>query len=409
MFQKEHPKVFPKKTDHQRAYQTLFFTVLLAFLSAACGVMPFAKSPLENESTASGATGIISGSLFSKPKALTSDALKKFASTILKSTKTAALKDVLSTTTAGNTEAFGKLYAEAVIATDGVPREQGVQVVKALVSPTSQGCGGVSCAKVFGVEKDQVEDFMDNLLTEVGQKEASQQRQQLVASLMPQEAFDKPIKPRDVVASLYQAGPRFLPLRSHRPSGIMLQADFMKLAGLDLVKAVHQYTSVGFSALRQVERLSPDEAAKLGMSSSNYEYWKKQSVILNDSLKKMPVVPGVIYRGIEKVSYETIASWVKKWQSGTPIHLGQNDQPAITSATWDIKIAKKFLALKRPFDAGKTETMSIFFEIEGHKGVGATGAVGITALPIGPGSSPGVGTWTPICVNFALTVSSFFL
>jgi hypothetical protein len=370
MFQKEHRKALVRKTGYQQDFQTLLFTVFLAFLSAACGGSPFAKSQLENDSTTSAATGIISGSIFSKPKALTTDALKKFASTILKSTKKSAQNELLKTNIGDNTEAFGKLYSEAVLATDGIPREQGVQLVEALVSPTSQSCGGVSCAKVFGVEKDQVEDFMDNLLTEAGQKEGTPQRQQLVASLMPEEAFDKPVKPRDIVASLYRSGPRFLPLRSHRPSGIMLRANFMKLAGLDLVKAVHQYTSVGYSAVRQMEQLSPNEAAKQGISQSKYEFWKRQSVIINENLKKLPVVPSVIYRGIEKVPYEQIASWVKKWQSGIPIHLGPNDLPAITSATWDIQTAKKFLALKSPFNAKKTETMSIFFEIEGHKGVG---------------------------------------
>jgi hypothetical protein len=91
----------------------------------------------------------------------------------------------------------GALFSE-IIAQKGITREQISQVLKEVLDTSGNPCNGVSCAQIFGVRRDQIDEFIDESYTLTLQSRAlaeaanTERRAYLIASLQRQydETFE---------------------------------------------------------------------------------------------------------------------------------------------------------------------------------------------------------------------------
>jgi hypothetical protein len=93
--------------------------------------------------------------------------------------------------------------ASAILAANGIPRQQIKEVLADAVRPSSTLCAGTSCSRVFGVNETEIDQFLDDFESEISKSKsfdtADQQpkRKQLLSSLRREtdEFFDGPCYP----------------------------------------------------------------------------------------------------------------------------------------------------------------------------------------------------------------------
>jgi hypothetical protein len=65
-----------------------------------------------------------------------------------------------------------KTLLSSILDAEGIPRSQIKDIFMKILAPNSTLCGGASCARIFGIKQDQVDDLLDNLRNQV-EKSAS--------------------------------------------------------------------------------------------------------------------------------------------------------------------------------------------------------------------------------------------
>lgn len=324
------------------------------------------ESRTTSESDTQG-TGLI---FFPRPKMLDASELADFSSKIRLNSVTSLPASASASSPAGVVQNTGKAYLEAALQVGGIRREQGEEVLKKIVGDPGESCGGASCSKVLGIHIEQIDTFMDNLFFYAGSMPNTAQRPVLVSSLTRESAFTKSVLPKDIIATVFQAKSISIPSSTPFPTGILTKDEFTSRGGQEIVGVIEQYTNAGFHFARRAETMTQEEAAKQGVAPITYSLWRRRLKLLNEKLPHLPTVNATVYRGLSEVPYETVANWIKKWRAGEPMALGPNDKPAITSATWDIKIAKSFLYLDLASLVTRKEHLSVLLEIHHHRGVG---------------------------------------
>lgn len=269
---------------------------------------------------------------------------------------------------------FGKHFVKSVAEVDGIPREQGEKVLKELVSPQSQACGGASCSQVFAIKNQEIPGFLDELLDEAAtSKELAQEskkslREKIVGSLIPGLSISQPSKPRDFIASIYRHKPMVEPPEPQAPKEVFSYDEISNMAGDKFIHVVYDYTSTAdYHYIRKVESTPRENLRKEGMSSWDINRWTISSTVIFEGMKKIPAIRGKVYRGMQDLTAEDIASWVRAWREKKPIGLGFGDQPATTSASWSVEAAMKFLRGHIFFGGGSK--YAALLEITNHRGV----------------------------------------
>jgi hypothetical protein len=93
---------------------------------------------------------------------------------------------------------FKSTLVDAIVQVGGLPRWQVTQILKELVGETSRICGGVSCSRVFGLEVNDLDNFLDKLHKEVQASSALkssanvEKRRILLGSLQREEKLSTP-------------------------------------------------------------------------------------------------------------------------------------------------------------------------------------------------------------------------
>jgi hypothetical protein len=86
-----------------------------------------------------------------------------------------------------------KIVIEQIIAENGIPRHQQVDILREIVDPENTACGGASCQRVLGFGPDDVEEILDDTLGDVknsptlSKPEHAAKKEILLASLTPTE------------------------------------------------------------------------------------------------------------------------------------------------------------------------------------------------------------------------------
>jgi hypothetical protein len=279
-----------------------------------------------------------------------------------------------SSSVSAKKKVFGKHFVKSVAEVDGLPREQGEKVLKDLLAPQSQACGGANCAAVFAVKDKEVPAFLDELLDAAGtSKELAKPdkkglRKKIVGSLMPAKAVTNLSQPRDYIASIYKQAPMAEPVEPKSPMEIFSYEEISDRAGDKFIHFVFDYTSTSdYNFIRRVESSSRETLLKEGMSSWEINRWMASSNEIFEGMKKIPPVRGVVYRGMQDLTAADIAVWVKAWKEERPIGLGFGENPATTSASWSVDQAMKFLHGHMFFGGGSK--YAVLLEISHHRGV----------------------------------------
>jgi hypothetical protein len=303
------------------------------------------------------------------PKAKPQEGLKAFGKKLTSFFTQSGLS--ASSSAANKKKVFGRYFVKSVVEVDGVPREQGENALKNLVSPQSQACGGASCSSVFAIKFQEVTGFLDDLLEEAGSsKELAQEknkalRDKIVGSLIPTQAVVKPVKPKDYVATIYSKKPATPPSEPKPPKEILSYDEIANLAGDQFIHMIHDYTATAdYHHIRQVESM-PRE--KLMMSSWQINKFMITSNVIFAGMKKVPPVRAPVYRGMQDLTAEDIAAWVRAFKDKKPIGLGFGDQPATTSASWSVEAAMGFIRGHILFGGGPK--YAALLEITNHRGV----------------------------------------
>jgi hypothetical protein len=346
--------------------------ILILGLTLVLGVIGCSQGE-SNEDTSS-VTGKVTWAddSLSLPKPKPQDGLQAFGK---KLTSFFANSGLSASSSAGQKKKiFGKHFVKSVAEIDGIPREQGEGILKDLVSPKSQACGGASCSVVFALKDKEIPGFLDELLDEAGtSKELAQEskkslRDKIIGSLIPGQAVSKPSKPRDYVASIYRQKPKVEPPEPQAPKEVFSYDELSMMAGDKFIHVVYDYTSTAdYHYIRKVESTSRENLRKEGMSSWDINRWTVPSNVIFEGMKKIPPIRGKAYRGMQDLTAEDIASWVRAWQEKKPIGLGFGDQPATTSASWSVEAAMKFLRGHIFFGGGSK--YAALLEITNHRGV----------------------------------------
>lgn len=277
---------------------------------------------------------------------------------------------------------LARSYLTAMQQVQGIPRHQGEALLRSMVSPQSTACEGKSCARVFDIENQDVDDFMNFLLQTTATAKVPEtpaghaQRAIAVHALAPIAAFGSPQKPWDFIAKLYLRKPRGLPAPLPQPVNIVSFDLAESTVGYRFLEAIYNYTGNEFGRMRHIEGHADGELLQEGYPIDVIQGFRRQTAAINAGLAKLPQVRQTVFRGLTKVSQNDVAFWVKSWQSKAPISLGPNHKPALTSASWKRSIAERFL--QKESNWKNTERFSVLMEIHDHQGVGVEN---ISAIP----------------------------
>ncbi len=313
--------------------------------------------------------------LIQAPPSKSRESLKKFAEVLGQSAKGAGKAPVPRGSLKVVQENFGSVYLSAVSEIGGVPREQGEDVVKTLVSAESQACAGISCANIFGVSEKGVPQFFDELLDRAGSNKTlaepqnAAKRKTILGSLIPDEALRHPVQAKDLIARIYLLNPRPTPSEKFPIDGILSGREIKQKTGLNFVSYMSDYTTKGeYRGIRLVESTPKEDLLKTGMHRSEIDKMLKKSEVINDGLKKLPIFGNTVYRGLKGLSEEQIAHWIGAWKSRRPLGLGPHDVPATSSASWNIYTATGFIS-SHLLMSGRTDRYAVVLEITSHRGV----------------------------------------
>ena len=309
--------------------------------------------------------------IFSRPKEVT----KKTLGDIFK--KLSNLGKSASSTTKNSKEIakqqLGISYIQETQALGGIPREQGEEVLKSILSPQSTACDGGSCSQVFGLNEKEVENFMNELLASaaaskgLSQPEFRPRRGKIISALAPAGSFTTPQKPWDYIGTMLMVSPENLPKNNSKPLNIVTHDMIDDSIETKFFNAIYSYTSSESRNIRHVESHSDLELIREGYDVEDIKILRDHALVINDGLKRLPKVSQVVFRGMADVSSDKLASWIKNWHEKKPMYLSAEQRPALTSASWNLDIAQRFSKSFRT-NPGQVQ-FNILMELHNHRGV----------------------------------------
>jgi hypothetical protein len=336
-------------------------------LAASCKY----ESPTQSTSEINGFLPEIE-KLVSIPKPKPAKALQEFADFVINHLSRSALAGSSASSKVHPVQAFGAIYVDALVEVGGLPRAQGEKLVKQLVSPDSKLCGGVSCARLFGIDEQEVPDFFDAIFTYVASSTTLSEpnkanlRRVVLGSLMPEAAASSQ-SPWSLIASVYSGKPHALPRRTPPPQDLLSGLVMARTVDNDFIQAVQGYTYGDFRWIKMAETMTDADLLQTGLSSQEIKRWRSHVHTINLGLDKLPKFSGTIYRGVSDINGTTLATWIKAWRSKKTISLGQENNKALTSCTWDPTIAESFLG-KNAWEY-IDQDFSVIFVMTDHQGV----------------------------------------
>ena len=309
--------------------------------------------------------------LFSRPKEVSAKTFSEFLKKLSKPGMMASSSSKNSKKIAR--QQLGISYIRETQALGGIPREQGEEALKSILSPKSTACDGGSCSQVFGLSDKEVEDFMNELMAEaaasksLSNPEAIPRRSKIISSLAPSGAFTTPKEPWDYIGYVIMTNPEYRPQRLSQPLSIVTQDMIDQSTKTKFLDAIYSYTSSDSGKIRHVEVHSDVELIKQGYHIEDIKILRDHALVINNGLKKLPKVSQVVFRGMADVSAENLALWAKNWHEKLPMYLSAEQRPALTSASWNLEIAERFTKSFRSAD-GHVH-FNILMELRDHKGI----------------------------------------
>lgn len=240
-----------------------------------------------------------------------------------------------------------KSLFNAIEESGGLPRTQIENVMEVLVAPSSTVCGGASCSRVFGLNHDEITDFLNNSKELIAktpvqtQKDKNALRDLLIASLTHEDDMTKPSRPiKEVLTELGTVTPTSISrpkasLTARHPKEFLTDAE---------IKQIQEYCHMFSTQIRAFEAHHVENLLRAGYSPQSIQKGRARVALINQALAKLPAVPGTTYRGIGNISESTIADLFRFRRSKQLITLGQRNLPALTSTSWNIRIAEGFAA-----------------------------------------------------------------
>lgn len=133
-----------------------------------------------------------------------------------------------------------------------------------------------------------------------------------------------------------------IPQTAQRPAVSLSKKEIANIIGENEISVFRPFFNTGYNGIRACTTLGPQELRQKRFDPCTIALYQARAQSISAKLKMLPPSPGVVFRGIRDVSLAQIETLTSHWQSGTPIGLGPNLRPALTSATWDHKVAKHF-------------------------------------------------------------------
>ena len=341
--------------------------VMSMTMTLSCGVSPETPQSSESKGSFKGIEQFII-----LPKLKTPETLRSVKTLLGKQMAKLGITQPTATNQATLGRAFNAAYIEAVHHAGGLPRSQGEAIVKELVSPESQACGGTSCAVIFGVSPNDVSEYFNGMLTVAGSSKAlakpenTTARRVILGSLVP-ETKGTVSSSWEVLTPIFLTQPHRLPLKTRPKEQLPGKWDATFKAGIKFTDAVHGYTFADYRSINLIETTPPSDLTKLPISAKEIKKWADRARLINEGLKKMPIFKGTIYRGITDVKIATLAQWVSNWREQRLVGLGRNNKASLISCTWDIDVADIFVnPIGRIL---QSHLFSVLFVIKEHRGV----------------------------------------
>ncbi len=238
------------------------------------------------------------------------------------------------------------LYS-AIEESAGLPRTQIENVMEVLVSPSTTACGGASCARVFGLTQDEIVDFLDKSKELIAktpiqtQKEKNALRDLLIASLTHEDDIAKSNRPiKEVLTELGTVTPTIIP----RPKATLTLKHPKEFLTDAETQQIQEYCHMFSTQIRVFEAHHVENLLRAGYSPQSIQTGRARVALINHALAKLPPVPGTTYRGIGNISESNIADLFRFRRSKQMITLGQRNLQALTSTSWNIRVAEAFAA-----------------------------------------------------------------
>jgi hypothetical protein len=316
------------------------FKVLLG-LSLLTPVTP-GCSP-ETQTGSSDLDGAIPGSAFGKtvPKAKNSSQLGAFSKGMVSGFD----KYHGAYASAAKYKSLQRSLYHTIDEAGGVPRSQVETALEVLVAPTTTLCGGASCARVFGLTENEVSKFLDDSREIIAKTPVQSQqdkiklRDLLLASLTREDDILNPGKPlKAILAELPVIQPRIVP----RSQASRQLEDPKNILSEGEIKQIQAYSHIFSTQLRAVEIHHVENLLRAGYSPTAIHDAKSRVATINRALAKLPTMPGTTYRGITHVSDSALLDLFSFRRGKRLISLSQKNLPALTSTSWNIKVAEAF-------------------------------------------------------------------
>ena len=348
---------------------TFFFAVFgfFCFSSIAC------KKDVVN-SQVSAPTGLFQpgDKLFVRPKIKSQEALSQFGDQLVVKLSRVLPSGGSTAASVKPKDIFHQAYLEALIHSGGLPRAQGEKIIKKILDPSSQLCGGANCGMILGITEDEIPHEFDEMLIKAGSsktlaKSDMASTRQLVLGSLLYEGNETKVGPWALIREKLLERPKPMPPKPGAPNDRLDSLEIKRAAGFAFIEAINSYTSQEFRIFRAIELYADDELVKKGLSREEIKSWRQTIILMNDGLKKLPKFSGQIYRGVSGIKDTTLASWIEAWRDKKTFVLGTNNKPALASCTWNPEIAENYLFRNRPNQ--DRDEFSVLFQISNHRGV----------------------------------------
>lgn len=224
----------------------------------------------------------------------------------------------------------------------GVPRAQLKTTLQAMVSPTSNACNDVSCARVFGLSQTDVDQFLNTLhdLVAGSQSFKSQDKAALrdlllasLGSISADSGRGKPFQER--LASL----PTMTVPGYARPEASRAALDATAKLADEEVKQIQAYSHIFSTHFRTIEVHDPKNLMNAGYARDAVLDGMRRVRVINRALAKLPAVPGTVFRGMGNLTDDDVKTLFDVKDAKKIIALGQDHMPALTSTSWNPKVA----------------------------------------------------------------------
>ena len=244
-------------------------------------------------------------------------------------------------------ERFTAAYVQALVEYEGIPRRQGVTIIRNILDEREGYCNGISCARVFGLKASEADDFLAETLARLAtdqrllQEKLAPTRKVLISSLLPAEGAERTTV-RGAVDMIYAEAPGRIPTQVETPSKLLSRSDMLAKGDAGFVNSLQNYTMGDFESIRLAESSTDAALGSLGWTTTKVAHWRSRSRVLAQGIRKLPTSPGRTYRGIALIKSTDLARWYQKWRAKIPVGLGLNDAGATTSTSLSPKVASDF-------------------------------------------------------------------